>query len=376
MTNTFILLYWVVIILSRNTDGAEVSAGVLKKYLDLLNKRNDASKTQCPFDHLDLIFKHFEKNTQYTNVLVHSPCLNARSMGNGLTNYLEARLCANITNMHYVALSKNMYKDDTKAFFSPIPEIIFSPNAPDSYTHVQQLCPCLGTSCHESPFSLLHQHSDISRDILSPFVKRHVDLISRSSLVVNDTDIWRHNRPDTGPSVTMLPAIPDVSIHYRCGDNDIGDLYGLLGFASIVNRIPTNAATIYVMTENPNRKTKPKQRAVCAAVLHNLHNNIISRFPKASVVILRGAPLYDDFSRLAASPITICSISTFCFWAGMAATQSTVYMPISKLLAGGQTPNYGPAIVWMNESSDVIVPGGVVSRTPVRALLQKLTSNY
>lgn len=263
-----------------------------------------------------------------------------------------------------------MYKDDTKLFFSPLPEIIFNPQAPPTYSIAESLCSCTGPSCHESENSLIHKYPQIARDILSPLVKRHARRMAERPGGLNTTALWRSSLspPDSStpvsghtPGHAALPLIPQVAIHYRCGDNDVG-VYGLLAYSSVLRRIPEYATSIYVMTEDEHRKTRPEQRAVCRAVLHSLHKRLSLRFPLAAVLVLRGADIYDDFTRLASAAISICSVSTFCFWAAIGAEGGTVYMPQSKLIAAGTTPNYGSNIVWMNRTTDYVVPGPVIAR--------------
>ena len=53
----------------------------LVKLLTELNRVNAGTKKHCPFDHLDPIFQHLRGHARDHNVILHTPCLNARSMG-------------------------------------------------------------------------------------------------------------------------------------------------------------------------------------------------------------------------------------------------------------------------------------------------------
>lgn len=117
-----------------------------------------------------------------------------------------------------------------------------------------------------------------------------------------------------------LTMYPDVSIHYRCSDNVFFRQMGLTHFTSILRRIPSNAKYIYILTE-PYTRVSPSgivdEKELCQHVLEALHSDITSHFPEAHVVTRHGGDIFTTLAMLSHSPTTICSISTFCFYAAL-----------------------------------------------------------
>lgn len=115
-----------------------------------------------------------------------------------------------------------------------------------------------------------------------------------------------------------FPLIPDVSIHYRCGDNVVGN-YGFLPFTAFADHInPTATKSIYILAESSRRKMLKKKNQLmgekCGHILNALTLYISEHFPHATVVLLRGGNMYNDLVRLTYSKQSFCSVSTFCFW--------------------------------------------------------------
>eukprot|EP00606_Chrysophyceae_sp_TOSAG23-5_P000548 GSChrysophyteH2.ASY1.ANO1.483.1 assembled CDS len=303
-------------------------------------------------------------------LLVHSTCLNPNSLGNSLSEYFEARLCAAAARLHYVAapllepappkdqmLQKDLprwygridfsrsrpeYPEDfgpKNPFFSSLAssEIHANPRsvstflekAPsaEQYEQLLDLCPCK-YACHENPNSLIFRVNN-SRSIGIAF-RTAVDeywswrtknfgtaLRVRISASANATF-----RPASGHdfprSPEQWPAIPDATIHYRCGDNVVGQ-YGFLPFVAFATHIPKTAKYIYVVSESPRRKMNKKDGRLglgghlrCQHILASLEHFLHHAFPQSNVAILRGQSMFDDFSRLSYSRTVICSVSTFC----------------------------------------------------------------
>ena len=177
--------------------------------------------------------------------------------------------------------------------------------------------------------------------------------------VVRSGDLASVNATDApSPHSLPLPLIPDVAVHYRCGDN-FGPPYGFVTFPAIKDRIPPDARTIYVLSERRGRKTeaKPQLAAKCDAVIEALHRFLVGKFPSAAVVTKRGSDdMYVDLARLTFANVTVCSISTFCLWPAVA-SNGTAYFPPSRLVVGGDTRiNLG--FRWMTVGSGGAGGGG------------------
>jgi hypothetical protein len=67
--------------------------------------------------------------------------------------------------------------------------------------------------------------------------------------------------------------------------------------------------------------------------LKALFEYLQSNFPKATIVVKRGGDLFLDYARLAFANTTICSASSYCFWASLA-NNGTVHFPVTTVIAG------------------------------------------
>ena len=62
------------------------------------------------------------------------------------------------------------------------------------------------------------------------------------------------------------------------------------------------------MAENPSRKSNKQRISQCNSILNGLFNYLKNEFPSSTVVVLRGASMYDDMTRLALANTTICRL--------------------------------------------------------------------
>jgi hypothetical protein len=168
-----------------------------------------------------------------------------------------------------------------------------------------------------------------------------------------------------------LPFIPDVAIHYRCGDNFIGH-YGFLPFSAFKLYIPAGAKTIYVLADKRGRKTAMKQHraAKCDAIFSALFTHLTQQFPRAAVLIRRGGDLTEDLLRLALAPTTICSVSTFCLWPALA-NNHTAYFPLTKLILR-KDASRDLGIKWISQPA--VVLGSPFEHLPAAHLVNLLST--
>ncbi len=153
-----------------------------------------------------------------------------------------------------------------------------------------------------------------------------------------------------------LPLIPDVAIHYRCGDNTVTH-YGFTPFRVFAATIPHHARSIYVMAESPSRNARPDRTERCTTIFLALRSYLMSKFPRALVVILRGHDVFEDLARLTYANTTICSVSTYCLWPAMS-NNNTVYFPVTKLIAKENTSfDYGPSFHWLVDDKYKAIKG-------------------
>ena len=189
--------------------------------------------------------------------------------------------------------------------------------------------------------------------------------ISKGNVKYNLADEW-HN-----PTID-LPAIPDVAIHYRCGDNVVGH-YGYLPFRVYRRRIPKSTRLVYIMAESSTRGVKLGSTSRCAHIFEALKTFFALEFPDTAIVVLRGQDVLDDYARLTFANITFCSVSTFCLWPAVG-TDNTVYFPIAKLFARERTDfDYGSSFHWLKGADERSILGqhavGMADKDLVKLLM-------
>ena len=182
--------------------------------------------------------------------------------------------------------------------------------------------------------------------------------------------------------IQSLPFVPDAAIHYRCGDNLVTH-YGFLPFRAFKRVIPPTAKTIYVMAESSKRRANRLESVQrCDSIFTALEIYLRMHFPGATIVLLRGQPLFDDLARLTYAQTVVCSVSTFCLWpavaSGGANGTTTVgthaHFPVSRLIAKGNTSmDYGDSgFTWLHQVSEHIVLGKDAVRMRISKLVQIL----
>jgi hypothetical protein len=142
-----------------------------------------------------------------------------------------------------------------------------------------------------------------------------------------------------------IPIIPDIAIHYRCGDNVPSKVYGFLPFTAIIDiiqyemkNINNGIKHIYILTDPPHRVyilDNNKQFALkqCPLILASLFSILQDTFPNINIVLKKGKDPFLDYARLSKAKVTICSVSTFCLWPAIANHRSA-YFPVTSLVGG------------------------------------------
>ena len=100
--------------------------------------------------------------------LVNTPCFSHDSVGNSLSNYLEARLCAAVNGLHFLAPHKMFLGNNNERYrqmkgrnestiFSYLPALVQHqhPVTSGKYVDLEETCPC-ADACHERKKALLH----------------------------------------------------------------------------------------------------------------------------------------------------------------------------------------------------------------------------
>lgn len=285
--------------------------------------------------------------------LLQTLCLELNSFGNVLGYYIEARLCALISGTHYVSIRKVSTSTEVHTH-SPILEMLptislhKTPNTSYSILNIKRECLCEYDDCHEHAEALYYRFHELATNMYAYAYEKVLFNIRTSQgfhLLIDKKKILRLK---LSLIEKKLPFIPDVSIHYRCGDN-VGAGYGVLPYRAFTTKIPKETTrTIYIMGEEKYRKTHKKSADLCEAIIIRLFDTLVTHFPNATVLVLRGGNITHDQLRLAFSNVTICSASTFCIWPAMI-NKNTVYFPLTSLIANREKPQLSPRFFWFND---------------------------
>jgi hypothetical protein len=307
-----------------------------------------------------------------SSVIVQAACLGDDSFGNMLSHYFETMVCANVVGAHFLTVAKifdHPTSDADTALVGSLPDIILNSKPVDSATAKQRMtdkCVCKST-CHE--FAASGWHSSKGVALIHSVIQHAVEgFMLHREITSGEGRIWQvpASSLSTVAALTALPLIPTVALHYRCGDNFVGE-YGFVTFTAITSRVhdflnsqtqlAEHEMTIYILAEKRGRKTTGrniKLAPMCDILLPALHAHLVKSFPKAKAIILnRGGDIHVDFARLALAPVTICSVGTFCLWPALG-NNNTVHYPQTKMILGGKTSaNLG--FSWM--PANVVVLG-------------------
>jgi hypothetical protein len=156
-------------------------------------------------------------------------------------------------------------------------------------------------------------------------------------------------------SPVRLPLIPDVALHLRCSDiittTNIGDLakihthYGFLNFHHYASYIPPHARLVYVLSDPINRGS---DGAMCGSILAAFVRFLREVVPThMSIMVKRGGEIMFAQAAFTLAEVTVCSPSTFCFWAA-AASNTTAYYPVSPLIYAGKEVPVSHSLRWIS----------------------------
>ena len=310
------------------------------------------------------------------------------TLGNILTHYIEARLCALKVHLHVVTVDSSAIgqRSDSSggsgsrngmngsSIYSYLDSVVYNPVAefPKNVNSIKAECPCT-SRCHESKFALFVEqgNGEVVRDILFPvFERRAHEMKSANKTFMNlaQPHIWRTMLRH---SAEHLPEIPTVAIQYRCGDNTQPG-YGLLAWPAFLKHIPSDVETIYIMTENPRRRVNGEVIQKCNDIINSLCEYLHRHFLSASVVVLRGADPLEDATRLAMSSVTICSASTFCFWPAIA-SKTRSYFPMTKLIYSNEGRHrYTPDFHWLTGRDELLLSLVQMMHVPTELMIEML----
>ena len=113
----------------------------------------------------------------------------------------------------------------------------------------------------------------------------------------------------------------------------------------------------------------------CAIILRALVKYISKRFRQATVVLLRGANIYNDLVRLSYAKQTFCSVSTFCFYPALV-QRNLVYYPVTRLIADGYLFKYHDKFKWLTQSNYSVIFGARIrAASGIYSILSQLVPN-
>ena len=256
-----------------------------------------------------------------TPIMVATPCMTPDSIGNRLGDYFEGLMCSMTVGLHYMSLNKVFVHNSylVPPFLAKLPDYYENPTpATHDFQEVRKeihsKCKC-NVHCHDNKHALWLSGLDIIRPILRRVGEQQLSYIQKSepTTVVHQYDLCKE---DFG---AVLPLIPDVAIHYRCGGDNFQGKYGFLRFVAFAKLIPKTAKTIYVLAEDRDKYHNHRRLIeTCDYIFHSMHDYLQNHFPNSTVLIRRGDDPFTDAVRLMYAETTICSVSSFCLWPAIA----------------------------------------------------------
>jgi hypothetical protein len=298
------------------------------------------------------------------SVLVYPFCPNLGSLGNFLGRYFNEASCANFTGAHFInprpleTLRKDSYNelDVSRKFFSSFPTTVVNPrnsSRNDVLSKIGTECACKQYCWSDSSAPWLK-----NTDWIGQTFRRALDSAFPNGELQRGVSEYRNKSDLTNSKNPQnLPLIPDVAIHYRCGDN-LGSIarpfgYGLLSFPALQHLIPPNSKYIYILTDPVHRGSNfladPIYIEKCARIVKWLFVYIENHFPVSTILISRGGNMFVDMARLALANTTVCSASTFCLFPAVAHNGSSVYFPVTKLIGKNERFPINDHFHWISE---------------------------
>jgi hypothetical protein len=162
-------------------------------------------------------FKEFSKGF---DILVSMSWFCHKSLGNSIVEYFESIFCAEVSGLHYYSLQK-FQESEFAPFFDFFPKFIMNSKPTSSFeTALKALktkCICLD-NCHENPNALWVRKVKRVSDMIRTALEYHIEIVNAGdgieSLHFAHLNVTEHDFA-TQPVGSILPFLPDVSIHYR-----------------------------------------------------------------------------------------------------------------------------------------------------------------
>jgi hypothetical protein len=316
--------------------------------------------------------------------MVFPNCLNIIYFGNSIGTYLNEMACAMLVGAHFIAVPGGTKEDVThhhssanhalhrarqEAFLHAFPSVLVNPRPrppADVEKRVQAKCKCT-RYCWDDPNAPwtyeLPLIKEIVRNASDAYLYHDEELLLNGTVIDSARDFFMLPNSSSYNSVLdqFFPLIPDVTIQYRCSDNlgfNYGALgYGLLPFRAITKRIKSSDKYIYVLAE-PAERSHPNP--FCGNILVGLMEFVHDHFPETTVIVKRGGDPFLDYVRFINSPTTICSASTFCFYAALAA-KGVAHYPLTNLIVQADpsvtdrnnAPDFGSNFKWIFETETI-----------------------
>jgi len=241
-------------------------------------------------------------------------------------------------------------------FLAALPNLIFRQNASDiklASKRFQKYCKSVidyPDYPHEFPKALLHTKSFISKRIYLQALEAYHHIVrNRKSPPSLNLHLFRLHNGSSSTATPQLPLIPDVALHFRCGDSHFGAMQFKV-YRDAIQSAKLVSGTIYILSDNPDRfhNINDNQQQRCSTISDLFFSYLVHYFPRFTIAVLCGGDPFDDLLRLTYAKILVCSASTFCLLPAIAQSNPT-YFPNTKLIAGGTKPDYGPHMHWVDE---------------------------
>eukprot|EP01038_Epipyxis_sp_PR26KG_P017038 gene17038-23422_t len=222
----------------------------------------------------------------------------------------------------------------------------FSQHMPDSEKLINGNCKC-EMYCHENVQSVWYKQIDLIRENFQQAMETYIHQTYNTNSLLNHNITVDGKDEITNVNVTstsVIPFLPDVTIHFRCSDILTHQrAYGFLNYHIYSYLIPIKSKYIYVVSDSPSRGDESK---LCGELLSHLFDFLRSKFPDSIIYIKRGGNLMVNMIQIMHSQISICSASTFCLWPAIAA-KNVVYYPTTELILNATNPYFAWHFHWI-----------------------------
>mmetsp|Transcript_22761 Transcript_22761/g.21996 ORF Transcript_22761/g.21996 Transcript_22761/m.21996 type:complete len:308 (-) Transcript_22761:233-1156(-) len=282
------------LIIWKNQYKIELKARTTKNPIPYLRENGgckiswDGSFTGCSYKSTELFLRKNEHMLSFLRPgkLEHTFCFDYHTIGNRIGDLFNSIGCAKIAGLHLV-VTGSQYPGIK--YLSALPKAIIHAapilDKQRAVNIVKNSCQTCKIWCWEnSNASWIHALPSV-RSFMYKAALAHIEDYTQTTInksidlqisypTVNNTSLLKH-----------LPAIPDVTVQYRCDSVDRDhESHGFIPFHAIAEVIPDTSKHVYILTDIPGESIVSTR---CTYILESLHVFLSTKFPRTTVVTKR-----------------------------------------------------------------------------------------